>query len=300
MPKHWGPRSRWPAPSPQPASLLTAQLADLACRPPGGYPNLGSALEWPLPRGLAPQHQGMETSEPQPRTHPRTPLSQGLLKALPVIQGGRTGTALRHPGAFEGTPHQNDGAHAPASQCPHLIPPLDLTHSLRIGPAGLSLVTLTLDRPPRGPSRGAWSRIARNGPQSQSTGLTLSSHSHPDCYCATGNSGRENGHCPPRSRRHSKAPCSKTLGPTLPLASALTSAQPSAHLTDGRSGLPASWELALTLGPPGGAPPKGPGAAMPGLETPEPQRHTQPAAPPPPWLLRAPPVIQGGRMCRAF
>ena len=65
-----------------------------------------------------------------------------------------------------------------------------------------------------------------------------------------GHSGRENGHCPPRHWRPSKAPHGKTLGTTLPRASSLTSACPSAHRTDGESGMLASWELTLTLGPP--------------------------------------------------
>ena len=49
----------------------------------------------------------------------------------------------------------------------------------------------------------------------------------------------------------------KTLGPTLPLASTLTSAPPSARRTAGGSGLPASWGLTLSLGLPPRAPTQG-------------------------------------------
>ena len=65
-----------------------------------------------------------------------------------------------------------------------------------------------------------------------------------------GHSGRENGQGRLSPRRHSKAPCAKTVGPTLPLASVLTSARPSAHHTASRLGLPAPGGLILTLGRP--------------------------------------------------
>ena len=53
---------------------------------------------------------------------------------------------------------------------------------------------------------------------------------------------------PPSPRRLSKAPRVKTLWPTLPLASAHTSARPTARRTVGQLGLPTSWGLTLTLG----------------------------------------------------
>ena len=169
--------------------------------------------------------------------------------ALPIIQG-RTGTALRDPGAFEGPLQQNDGVHAPDRQRPHLGPPLDSTHSLRIRTAGLSLVTLTLDRPPRGPSQEA--EDASPGMDLRAT--ALDSPWHPvatqGATGAAGNSAWENGHGPPKPQRPLKAPRGKMLGPTLLLASALTSSHTSARRTAGVSGLPDSWGLTLTLGLP--------------------------------------------------
>ena len=61
-------------------------------------PNPRSAPEGPLPRGLVPQCWGLETPGPQRRTHPVTPPPPGPLEALPVIQGIRTGRALRARG----------------------------------------------------------------------------------------------------------------------------------------------------------------------------------------------------------
>ena len=49
----------------------------------------------------------------------------------------------------------------------------------------------------------------------------------------TGHSGRENGKGPWSPRPLSKAPRAKKLAPTLPVASALTSARPSARRTAG-------------------------------------------------------------------
>ena len=58
---------------------------------------------------------------------------------------------------------------------------------------------------------------------------------------------------------------SKTLGPTLLLPSALTSASSSASLTAIPSSLPASWGLIITLSRPPRSFPKGPGTATLGI-----------------------------------
>ena len=94
-------------------------------------------------------------------------------------------------------------------------------------------------------------------------------------------SGRENRQGPPSPLCPSKAARAKALGSTLPLASALTSARPSAHRRVGRSGLPASWGLTLTLGRPLRSPSKVPGAATPGIgdpRAPAPDSPCRPAA----------------------
>ena len=70
-------------------------------------------------------------------------------------------------------------------------------------------------------------------------------------------SGWENGQSPPNPRRPSKAPRTKTLGPTLPLPSALTLDRPSTCRTAMHLGLSSSWGLSLTLGRPPRGPSKG-------------------------------------------
>ena len=115
-----------------------------------------------------------------------------------------------------------------------------------------------------------------------------------------GHSGPENGQGPPSLLGPSKAPGAKTLGPTLPLVSAITSARPSARHTAGGSCLPASLGLTLTLGrsPRGTSQlvwrsntgdwgPRSPSAGITLL----PRRHP---------ALGAPPVIQGGSTGRAL
>ena len=91
----------------------------------------------------------------------------------------------------------------------------------------------------------------------------LDSHCRPaatwDARDAADHSRWENGQGPLRPRRPSKAPHAKMLGPTLPLASALTTARNTvARRTAGGSGLPPSWGLTLTLGRPMSSPSQGP------------------------------------------
>ena len=99
-------------------------------------------------------------------------------------------------------------------------------------------LTLTLGLPWRGPSQGGWHRYAGPwGPPSPSARLTLPKCRHPGPSERRGSfrvgeqavpshSGRENGLCPLSTRQLSKAPCAKTLGPTLPLPSTHTLACP--------------------------------------------------------------------------
>ena len=201
---------------------------------------------------------------------------------------------------FEGPPHQNAWAHAPApssftSACPSAR--RTASGSGRRTPGGNPKARQAPEGPlPRGlapPSLGL-------GPQAPS----------PDSPClpaatratrgAAGHSGRKNGQGPLSHWRLSKALRAKTLVPTLPLPSALTSARPSAPCTEGGSGLPVLCGLTLTLGWPSRVPPKDSGAYMPGIWDPKPQNHTHAAATPPPGPLGAPPLIQGGRTDRAL
>ena len=104
-PKPLGPRSPWPAPSPRSAQPLSTQLSVWVSRLLGANPNHGSALEGPFPRGLVPQCRGLGTPEPQRQTHPASTLTARPIGVPPLIQGGRTGRALRTQVTFKSTSH---------------------------------------------------------------------------------------------------------------------------------------------------------------------------------------------------
>ena len=123
---------------------LTAQPEDQACQPHGGQ-------EEHFPRGLAPQHRGLGIPNPQRGIHPASPLPTEPLGVSLVIQGRRTGTALRAMTIFEGPGRQNAGAHAPARHCPQLSLHLHSSHSWRIRPAGLLGANLNPRTAPEGP-----------------------------------------------------------------------------------------------------------------------------------------------------
>ena len=117
------------------------------------------------------------------------------------------------------------------------------------------VLTLTLGRPPRGPSQGSWCRFAGDRePQAPEPHSPYRNAATRAARSTAGHSGREKGQGLPSPRWPSKAPRAKTLVPTLPLPNALTSAPPSAPRTVAGSHLPASWGLTLTLG----QPPRGP------------------------------------------
>ena len=145
----------------------------------GAIPNPRLAPEGPLPRGLATQRWGLGTPEPRQRTHPASPPPPEPLGAPLVIQGGRMGRALQAPATFVGHPPRNAWAHASARQRPHLGPPLHHRTAGGSGLPGFWGITLTLGRPPWGPSQGAWHRKAGDwGPPSPSVALTLLSRHH--------------------------------------------------------------------------------------------------------------------------
>ena len=152
---------------------------------PAGFleanPNPRSAPEGPLPSGLVPLRRGLRTPEPQRWTHPAARPPPEPLGALLVIHGGRQAGPSEPPANFKGPLRQNAWAHAPARQRPPLGPPLCLRHIRRMGPAASWVLTLTLVRPLRGPSQGAWRHNTGDwGPPSPSDGLTL-----PPCHPAT-------------------------------------------------------------------------------------------------------------------
>ena len=131
-------------------------------------------------------------------SHCRPP-PPGPLGAPPVIQGGRTGRASEPPATFEGPP----------PRAKMLGPTLLLSRALTsarpsarctAGGSGLPAswgLTLTLGRPSRGPSEGAWRRNDGHWePPKPSAGLTLPPSRHPDARGAAGHSGPENGQGP--------------------------------------------------------------------------------------------------------
>ena len=201
----------------------------------GANPNIRSAPEGSLTRGLAPQGQGLGTTEPQHRIHPAAPPPPGLRGAPLVIQGGRTGRALGTPVTFKGPRAKARGPTLPlASALTSAHPSACLTD----GGSGLLVsweLALTLGPPLRGPSQGAWHCNARDwGPRSPAPDSTCHSATTRAAKGAAGHSGWENSQGLPSPLWPSKALHAKTPGPMLPLASALTSALPSAHcLGDG-------------------------------------------------------------------
>ena len=95
----------------------------------------------------------------------------------------------------------------------------------------------------------------------------------------------------------SKAPCTKMLGPTLPLATTLTSARPSDHRTAGRLGL---LGVTLNIGRPLTGPPKGPGAATPGIGDPRAPAPDSPCRPATTWATRGTARYSGRETGRAL
>ena len=160
------------------------------------------------------------------------------------------GRALRAPGELRSPPapkYLGPCSRSPAPSPRPAPPPARHTASGSCLPASWGLI-LTQGRPPRGPSQGAWHRNAGDwGPPSPSAGLTLRPTATRAVIGAAGHSGQENVQGTPSPWRLSKAPCAKTLVPTLPLLNARSSACPSARCTSSRWGLPASWGLTLTL-----------------------------------------------------
>ena len=119
-------------------------------------------------------------------------------------------------------------------------------------------LTLTLGRPPRGPSQVAWRHNAGEwGHPIPSARLTLPPGNHRGlrgrhCSFSVGE-GAGTSEQPSTFKCH----CTKTFGPTLSLSSALTSVCHTASHTAFGSRLKASWGLTLTLGRPQSGPSQG-------------------------------------------
>ena len=240
-PKCFSPCSRSSVLSPRPAPPLAAELADEACPPPGATHKPRLAPEGPLRRGLARQCLGLGTPEPQRWTHRLAPPPPGPLGVPSVIQGGRMGRSLRAPGDFRRPP-------APKRLGPCSCSPAP---SSRFTPL-LAAEPVDWDCRPPGCYPNRWwapewpipgSYCCNTGDwglPSPSARLTLQPRRHPGRYrCRRSfREGEQTGTS--EAPGAFVGPCAKTLGTTLPFASALTSAHPSARCTAGISGLPAS------------------------------------------------------------
>ena len=145
-----------------------------------GNNKASSAPEGPLSRGLAPPHRELGTPEPQCWTHPVPPPPPEPLGALRIIQGRRTGRALRAPGDIRRSPEPKRLGPRPAPQRPHLGPPLHSLHIGRIRPAGLLGDNPNPRSTPEGPRpRGLAPQHGDWGPPSPSARLTVQPRRHP-------------------------------------------------------------------------------------------------------------------------
>ena len=190
---------------------------------------------------MVPQCWGLGSPKPQRRTYPAALPSPGAAKDSAGHSGREKGQGPPSPRRPLRPSHEKASAHAPARQRPHLSPPLCSPQSQWIGPPGL-----LGDKPhprsaPMGPlPRGLAPQRRDWGPQSPSQDSACRPAATRAARGAAVHSVWENRQGPPNPRRHSKALRSKMLAPTVPLASALTSARRSAHHIADVSGLPAS------------------------------------------------------------
>ena len=192
-------------------------------------------------------------------------------------------------GIFKGPLGQNPWARAPPPQRPHLSQTLLSPHSSWV-------LTLTIGRPWRGASHGAWHHNAGDwGPPSPCARLTLppGRHPGPSGWLHSFRAGEIAG---------PSEPMVNFQGPLCQNSWAHASPPQRPHL-----GLPLRWLHSPQLWPVGllGANPNSrsapkvpfPRGLVPqcwGLRTPEHQCQTHPAAKPPPRSIGAPPLIQAG------
>ena len=217
-PTHQRPPLGPPPPSPHRPWILPAGLL-------GANPNPRSAPKGLLPRGLAPQCQGLGTPAPA-LDSPSAPPPPGPLLAPLVIQGGRMCRAHRAPGAFRRPPRQTLGPPLPLLNALSSACPSARCTSSRSGLQASWGLTLTLGGLLRGPSQGAWRPNAWDwGPETQRW-THPPPHRHPGRYWRRLSSGRQNGQGPRSPQRPWKAPGAKMFGPRLLLASALTPPAP--------------------------------------------------------------------------
>ena len=168
-------------------------------------------------------------------------------------------------------------------QRPQLGMPLRSPHSPRLRPARLLGANPNTRSTPMGPSQGPWGHNAGDwGPPGPSARLTLppGRHPGPSGHRQSFRVGEQEG--PSKPPVTFQGPCNKTLGPTLHLPSALTSARLSLPCTSLCSNQQASWGLALSLGWPQRGPSQGAWHRNAGDWGPEPQRQTHSACRQPP------------------
>ena len=95
----------------------------------GANHNLSSSPEGPFPRGLARQCWGLGTDKPQCQSHPVAKPPHGRIRALPLIQDGSKGRALRAPGNIRRPPVPKPLGPLSPSTCPHFGQPQHTPHS---------------------------------------------------------------------------------------------------------------------------------------------------------------------------
>ena len=185
----------------------------------------------------------MGNPEPQRRTHPAGPPPPGTLGVLLVIQGGTTSRAFRAPDNLRRPPAPKRLGPRSCSPVPSSRPtPLLVAEQAHrdCWPPGANSNPRSATEGPI-PRHLSLQRLRLGTPEPQHQTLPCCPGTTRAARCAAGHSGQENGQGFPSPRRQSKASRAKTLGPTLPLASAHISACPSAPCTFGGPGRLASW-----------------------------------------------------------
>ena len=174
---------------------------------------LGRSPEGPS-KGLGAPTLGIGNLRTPALDSPCSPPPPGPLGAPPVIQARERVGPSEPLASFEGRQRQNTWAHAPTHQRPPLGPPPPPRHTAHGSclPASSGLI-LTLGRPPRGSSQGAWHRNARDwGPPPQRW-THPPPHRHPGLYWRRWSfrAGECAGHTEPLA--HFEGPRAKLLGP---------------------------------------------------------------------------------------
>ena len=150
-----GPCNTFPAPSPRPTALHTAQPSAKVCGPPGANPNPRSPPLGALPKGPGAAKLGYGDCQARVPDSPCHQATTWANRAPPLIQDGRKGRALRTPGNIRRPRAKTLGPKLPVPivliSSHHSACPTAIGSCLRAS-CGL---TLTLGRPQMFPSQGA-------------------------------------------------------------------------------------------------------------------------------------------------